>query len=220
MLNTHFPARGCALLLALCLVFCLAGCKGSGPESSLEETAKALKAKDSGAFLAQVDMDAFASHELANLRQDNALLDFAGKLGSMLDLQTDLGALLNSVMNLKQQYTKTFVRTVGSGELVNQCTKAQTPDCPWDPRALEQAEVKKLDEETAVARVTTTANMTSWIALRKKGDRWLIVGKAVLEETAVRYARDVQPLPSPQPDRTPVMPGTKPRGGEPKAERL
>ena len=186
--------KNCSLL-ALFSVFCLlAGCQTSGPEKTLSDTAKALTDKDSGAFLAQFDMDAFASHELVNLKQDNSLLNFTSNLGSLLGIGSEMDAWLNSAMDLKQQYTRTFTRTVGSGELVNQCTRSMTPDCPWDPQALKKAEVKQINEQCAVARVTTQANMTSWIALRKVGENWRIVGKAVLEDTAVRFATDEKPL--------------------------
>ena len=110
---------------------------------------------------------------------------------------------------------------VGTGELVAQCTRSQSPDCPWEPQALKKAEVKELGTDAAIARVTTPANMTSWLALRKVGEKWLIVGKAVLEDQAAKFATNTKPIlsntrdaaPAPQTPATPKQP-------EPKAETI
>ncbi|WP_096399519.1 hypothetical protein [Candidatus Desulfovibrio trichonymphae] len=34
-----------------------------------------------------------------------------------------------------------------------------------------------LNESAVVAKVTTQAKMTSWLALRKKSDRWIVSGR-------------------------------------------
>ncbi len=184
-----------SLASILCLALALAACEGSSPKSVLDAAAKALQAKDSQAFLALVDMKSYAAHEMVNLKQDHRLLNRLDSLGSMLGLGGELNELLDQILDLENRTTKTLNRTVSSGELVNMCTKAQTPDCPWVPESLAKAEVKSPSETEAVARVTTPANMTSWIALRKADKDWKIVGKAVLEEDATRFARDSQPLP-------------------------
>ena len=189
-----------ALSLAgmLCLALALAACEGAGPKSALDAASKALQAKDSTAFLAQIDMKSYAAHEMANLKQDHQLLNRLDSLGGMLGLGSELDELLGQVLDLENRTVKTMTRTVSSGELVNMCAKAQTPDCPWVPEALAKAEVRSLSETEAVAKVTTPANMTSWIALRKAGKDWKIVGKAVLEADAAGFARDSQPLPQPK----------------------
>ena len=68
------------------------------------------------------------------------------------------------------------------------CTQATYPDCPWVPESLRKAKVKKLNDTAAVASVTTPAGITSWLALQKRGDEWVVVGQAALEDTARKYA--------------------------------
>jgi len=113
----------------------------------------------------------------------------------MLGLGSQVNDLINSIIDLQGRYTDTFTRTVASGELQDQCSKSKTPDCPWVPEALASAEVRELNETAAVAKVTTPANMTSWIALRKHNDQWKIVGKATLQDTAEKFANDASPVP-------------------------
>ncbi|MDE7370156.1 MAG: hypothetical protein K2N07_00120, partial [Desulfovibrio sp.] len=50
------------------------------------------------------------------------------------------------------------------------------------------ATVVELGEDAAIAKVTTPARLTSWLALRKVGGRWLVVGRAAMEQTARQYA--------------------------------
>lgn len=182
------------LMLVLGLAFLLAACQTSGPQKTLNAAAQALTEKNSQNFMAQIDMDAFASHELVNLKQDNSLLSFAGDLGALFGFGNRMDQWLESAMDLKSQYTRTFTRMVSSGELVAQCTRSQSPDCPWEPGALKKAKVVEIDDTAAVAQVTTPANMTSWLALRKEGDTWYIVGKAVLEEQARKFATNTRPI--------------------------
>ncbi len=208
----RFLKRSCALILGVCLLMPLAGCRKTGPEKTLDDTAKALRDKDSKSFLAQIDINAFTYHELVNLRKDNSLLDLAGNLGSMFGLNNELEEMIMTATNLKEQYVSTFTRTVDSGEMMAMCARAATADCPWDPAGLTKAEVVKLDDGTAVARVTTSANITSWLALRREGEAWLIVGKAATRETAERFARDQSRLPRQEAPQEPVFPGTEPSG--------
>jgi len=186
--------RALAMAALLCLTFALAGCQ-NGAGKALEQAGTALKNKDSGAFVAQFDMQAYAAHEFANLKQSNQLLSGLDSMGKMLGLGSQVNDLIKSIMDLQGRYTDTFTRTVATGELQEQCSRAKTPDCPWVPEALANAEVRELSETAAVAKVTTPANMTSWIALRKHNDQWKIVGKAVLQDTAEKFANDAAPMP-------------------------
>lgn len=198
-------ARSAVLLLALCLP--LAGCNETGPQKTLTQSAKALQEKDVTLFLGQIDMNAFTYHELVNLRQDNSLLNLAGNLGALFGVNDQLEELLLSATNLKGQYINTFTRTVGSGELMAQCARASTADCPWDPDGLRKAELKQLNEKAAIARVTTKANISSWIALRKNGENWYIVGKSASEERAALFANDENQPPVQKKLPMPKMPG-------------
>lgn len=170
----------CAVLLAACL--------GQGPENTLNKAADALERNDSAAFMAQLDMSAFAASQIKNLtREDNALRSL-DSLGRMLGLG-GMEDLIGSVFNMEKRLQEEFVRGVSSGELPAACRKATTPDCPWVPESLRKASVIKLDDSAAVARVSTPEKITSWLALRRKGDAWLVVGQAPLEETARAHAR-------------------------------
>ena len=224
----HAVSKALRLAGMLLLAASLAGCNEASPKQCLDDTAKALTAKDSGAFLAQLDINAFTGSEIANLKLNNkilkhlyglcaklgcrdqldAVLDMAsdpgsrkaeamaqafGALSVFLDRDGELSDLVDRIVNIEARTVSTATRMVSSGELVNMCTKAQTPDCPWVPRSLASALVKHVDESHAVARVTTPAGMTSWLALRKKGDAWKIVGKAILEEDAASYALGMLP---------------------------
>lgn len=190
----HVLKRTLAITALFCLTLGLAGCQ-SGAGKTLEQAGTALKNKDSGAFLSQFDMQAYAAHEFANLKQSNQLLSGLDSMGKMLGLGSQVNDLINSIIDLQGRYTDTFTRTVASGELQDQCSKSKTPDCPWVPEALASAEVRELNETAAVAKVTTPANMTSWIALRKHNDQWKIVGKATLQDTAEKFANDASPVP-------------------------
>lgn len=215
-MTMHFFPQALRCTGVLCLTVLLAACQTGGPKKTLEDTANALTKRDSGAFLAQIDSRSYAAHEFVNLKASNELLNGLDTFGQMLGLGSQVNDLLNTVIDLEGRNTKTFTRTVATGELVNQCTKAQTPDCPWVPDALNKAEVKELGPDAAIAKLTTPANMTSWIALRKEGEKWRIVGKAVLEEMATKFANDAKPLPAPNKEVEPQVPEKKnaPANGE------
>ncbi|HZF61713.1 MAG TPA: hypothetical protein VEZ52_08845, partial [Desulfovibrio sp.] len=81
------------------------------------------------------------------------------------------------------------------------------------------AKITELGADAAVAQVTTPARMTSWLALRKVGEKWLVVGQAVMESTAREYALQkapaapekpapVAPTPKEAPEKAPV-PGNR-----------
>jgi len=87
------------------------------------------------------------------------------------------------------------------------------------PESLKAAKITELGADAAVAQVTTPARMTSWLALRKVGEKWLVVGQAVMESTAREYALQkapaapekpapIAPTPKEAPEKTPV-PGNR-----------
>lgn len=192
------------ILVVLGALSLLAGCLGNGPEKPLREMASALTKKDSALFLAQMDTRRFAAAQINNLTQGDTALRALDSVGKMLGLG-GMDELLGSVMNMQMRQEEQFTRGVSTGELVLECRKAVTPDCPWTPEALQNAKVRELGPDAAVARVTTPANISSWLALSKVGERWLVVGQAPLEGQAVRYAqgKDASGVPAPSPESAP-----------------
>ena len=77
-----------------------------------------------------------------------------------------------SIVDVEARLQGHFNRGVSTGELMAQCREAQTPDCPWVPESLADAKVTEIGPNAAVAQVTTPARMTSWLALRKVGEKW------------------------------------------------
>ena len=76
----------------------------------------------------------------------------------------------------------------------------------------------ELGPDAAVASVTTPAGMTSWLALRKQGENWRVVGRAVMENMARAFAQAGQakaapaaPAKAQQPAATPA-PKPAPKG--------
>lgn len=183
------------LLAAALLVALLAACFASGPQKTLNKLAEALNKNDSAAFLSQLDLKMFAANQIKNLTREDQALSSLDSLGRMLGLG-GMDDLLGSVMDMERRLQKQYVRGVSSGELSAQCREAQSPDCPWVAEALKNAEITQLSDTAAVAKVTTPARMTSWLALQKRGDNWLVVGQAVLESTAKAYAQGKTPPPA------------------------
>lgn len=205
------------LLAAALLVALLAACFASGPQKTLNRLADALNKNDSAAFLSQLDLKLFAVNQIKNLTREDKTLSSLDSLGRMLGLG-GMDDLLGSVMDMERRLQKQYARGVSSGEMVAQCREAQSPDCPWTPEALKNAEITELSDTAAVAKVTTPARMTSWLALQKKGDAWLVVGQAVLESTARAYAQGKTVPPAagaPRPDGSPghPAPADKPGNG-------
>lgn len=197
------------LLLPVVLLSALAAaCLPSGPQKGLNALADALEKNDSAAFLARVDMKALAANTIKSMtREDRALstLDVLGRrlgLGGMEDL-------LGNVMDVERSLRADFTRGVSTGELMGRCRKAETPDCPWTPEALKNARVKELGPDAAVAQVTTAARMTSWLALRRQGEDWRVVGQAAMEDAAREFATQSPPPVAPARDATPEK---KPEG--------
>lgn len=183
------------LLVAALLVALLAACFASGPQKTLNRLAEALNKNDSAAFLSELDLKMFAVNQIKNLTREDQALSSLDSLGRMLGLG-GMDDLLGSVMDMERRLQKQYARGVSTGEMMAQCREAQSADCPWVPEALTNAEITQLSDTAAVAKVTTPARMTSWLALQKKGDKWLVVGQAVLESTAKAYAQGKTPPPA------------------------
>ena len=180
--------------------------------------ADALNKNDGAAFLAQIDMKPFAANQIKNMTREDQALNALDSMGRLLGLG-GMEDLLGSVVDMQARLQKQYMRGVGTGELVAQCGKADTPDCPWVPESLKAAKITELGADAAVAQVTTPARMTSWLALRKVGEKWLVVGQAVMESTAREYALQkapaapekpapIAPTPKEAPEKTPV-PGNR-----------
>ncbi|MBQ3059237.1 MAG: hypothetical protein IJD16_02855 [Desulfovibrio sp.] len=171
----------CAALLAACLA--------SGPQKTLEQMAVALQKKDSTAFLSHFDMQALAANDIKNLTTENQALSAMNSLGKELGLGSVDDLLGNLLGDRPKDLTASFAEGVSTGEIVAQCRVAKDAKCPWVPEALQKAEVKELGETAAVARVTTPAGVSSWLALQKRDGRWLVVGRSAAETAAVAYAQ-------------------------------
>lgn len=165
----------------------LAACMATGPQKALDELATAMENNQGQAFLAHIDMPAFATNYIKNMTQDDDTLSSLNALGQMFGLG-NVNELIGSVFDMQKHLADKLNRGVSSGELMAECSQATTPDCPWVPRSLREATVVELGPGAAIAKVTTPARLTSWLALRKVGDKWLVVGQAVLETTARTYA--------------------------------
>ena len=174
---------------ALLLCTMLLACRAAGPERTLENVANALKNNDSTAFLAQLDMKALATNHVKSLTQQNKALKSLDSLGRMLGMG-GMEDVFGNVLDVQTTMHDSFVRGVSTGELQAQCRRATTPDCPWVAESLRGAQVKSLGETAAVARVTTPEGMSSWLALRKQGENWRIVGQAILEDEATAFAKE------------------------------
>ena len=175
-----------ALMAALLLVACT---PESGPQKALDSLARALDENNSAAFLSGLDMTAYSQNHIRNMAANDPALRALDSLGRLFNVG-GVDGLLSSVLDTRAQMEADFTRGVSSGELMARCRGAETPDCPWVPQSLRDATIVELGDGAAIAKITTPARLTSWLALRKVGERWLVVGRAVLEETARRYALD------------------------------
>lgn len=182
-----FFHRSAARLVPALSILLLTACMSSGPEKTLGAMADALSANDSSAFMAHMDMKRFSANEIANMTQESRSLNMLDSLGRRLGIG-GVDKMLNSIVDVENDLRRHFNRGVATGELMADCRQAATPDCPWVPESLRKARVVKIDESAAVASVTTPAGMTSWLALRKQGENWQVVGQAALEDTARKYA--------------------------------
>lgn len=200
-----------SLLLATLALSCslLASCLSSGPEKPLGAMADAMEKNDSATFLAQIDMPRFAANEARNMTNENEALNMLDSLGQDLGLG-GMDQLLGSALNMEDKLRKSLTRGVSTGELMAHCRKAERPDCPWVPESLRNAKVVELGPEAAVASVTTPAGMTSWLALRKQGENWRVVGRAVMENMARAFAQAGQAKAAPAAPAKTQQPAAKP----------
>lgn len=167
--------------------FLLSACMATGPQKTLDELATALDKNNPAAFLALIDMPAFANNHIRNMTTNDDALSSLNALGQMFGLG-NLDDLIGNVVDMQKRLSDQFTRGVSSGELLADCRQATTPTCPWVPQSLRDATIIELGPDAAIAKVTTPARLTSWLALRKISDKWLVVGQAVLEATARTYA--------------------------------
>lgn len=195
----------CVALLAGSL---LTGCLSSGPEKTLRTMASALTKKDAALFLAQMEVRNYATSQIFNRTQDHTALRALDSMGRMLGLGS-MEQLLDSIVDLESTFREDYTRCVSTGKLMLDCRNAQTPDCPWVPESLEKAKIKELTPTTAVAQVTTPANITSWLALAKRGEQWFVVGQAPLEAQAAQYASELDRGPDPV-SQAPAKPEVRP----------
>lgn len=191
------PTQSGCLALALLLVCLLCACQTSGPKEALNAMAKAMRGNDAPAFLSLLDMRSYASNRIRALAREDKALGTLDRLGRALGLG-GMDDLLGNVLDMERELQQRFTRGVSTGELMAQCRKAETPDCPWVPEALQQARVTELGEDSAVAQVTTPARMTSWLALHRQNGVWRVVGRAVLESDARDFAEAAAQAASPR----------------------
>lgn len=154
---------------------------------ALDKIARALEDKNPAQFLTEINMQAYASNYLKELTNSDLALNSLNELGNFLGLGT-LDNLIDSVIDVQARIRKEFEMGVASGELMAQCKTASTPDCPWYPASLRNAQIVELGSGAAIAKITTPAQITSWLSLCKYGENWQIVGRAVLEKTAADLA--------------------------------
>lgn len=180
----------------------LAACTSSGPKKTLDEMATALQNNDPTAFLARVDLPAYAGNNLAAMTDGSPLLNSLNSLSGMLGLGS-LDKMLNSVVDYTSELRDDLTRGVASGELTMTCQKAGETNCPWVASSLREAQIIEIGPNAAIAKVTAPTKLTSWLAMRKIGDKWLVVGKALLESDARKYAlTEIKPEPEPEPETT------------------
>lgn len=193
----------CALALVCLLVACEA--ERTQPQLLLDRTAAALENKDATKFMECLDIKAYATNQVKNLANNDNVLSSLDKLGTSLGiggLNQIIGSLLDVTGNIRHEMSE----GVATGQIMAQCRSATTPDCPWFPQSLKDAKVIELGPDAAIAQVTTPANITSWLALRKVGATWQIVGRAALEATARNYATESQAQQDAPAPKTPPKP--------------
>lgn len=200
------------LPLAAALLF---ACVANGPRNALDEMAQAMDSNNVSQFMSHMDMRAYTANYLANMTSNDAALSSLDALGSLFGLD-GLDKLLGNMLDFNSRLSQKFERGVASGELMAECRASDKPDCPWIPQSLRDAHVIEIAPDAAIARITTPQRLTSWLALRKNGEQWQVVGQAVLESTARAYAqtRSADPAPAPG-EKSPSPAPASPRSGQP-----
>lgn len=187
--------RKFALWVFACFI-ALSACVSNGPQSALDKMARAMDDNNVQEFMAGIDLSAYTENYLKNLTNSDMALSSLNELGNMLGIG-GLDKLIGSLVDARARIKNEFERGVASGELMAQCAIAITPDCPWYPSSLRQSHVVELGPDTAIARVTTPARITSWLAMRKRGEQWQVVGRAVMEDEAREMAEKAEPQQTP-----------------------
>ena len=171
------------------LVAIFVACTRSGPEEALDRLAKAMENNNPAAFLSVIDLRAYSANYIKNMTSSAPALNSLNELGNLLGLGS-IDKLIGSLVDVQAQIKNEFEKGVATGELMAQCKQALTPDCPWYPESLRDAEVIDLGPDMAVARVTTPARISSWLAMRKINNVWQITGRAEMENRAIDIARN------------------------------
>lgn len=176
-------------LCALAILILVAGCEPdrTPQQTLLDSAAAALENKDPQKFLACIDMQEYSVNQVKNLTNRDDILGSLDKLGNSLGLG-GLNQIIGSIVDIQGTVTQEMTQGVATGQMMAQCRTSINPDCPWFPQSLKDAKIVEMGPDAAIASVTTPANITSWLALRKIGASWKIVGRAPLENMARRYA--------------------------------
>lgn len=178
----------CVLLAAMLL----GGCQSGTPKQKLlDRAASALDKKNPAEFLDCIELSAYAANQVRNMTNNDAVLDTLNKWGNQLGVG-GLDNIIGNVMDVSGKIRQELTEGVASGQIMAQCARVLTPDCPWSPSALKKAKIVDLGKDAAIAQVTTPANITSWLALRKIDGAWKIVGRAPMESGARQFATTVQ----------------------------
>ena len=187
-------------LCAIALLVLIAGCQPDrGPQQTLlDSAADALENKDPQKFMACLDIQAYSVNQLKNLTKNDEVLNSLDKLGNTLGLG-GLNNIIGSIVDITGTVEQEMNQGVATGPMMAQCRTSITPDCPWVPQSLKAAKIIEVGPDAAIASVTTPANITSWLSLRKEGNAWKIVGRAPLENLARRYASPPREQPADQP---------------------
>lgn len=177
----------CLTLVASTLF--LGGCLTSGPQKTLNEVAKALSENNSAAFLQHLDLALMAQNSIDGMIKDDSALSFLDDMTKRLPLQTNVSELLDRVLDVEKDMRTTYDHDVRSGILVSQC-RASSESCPWRPEALRKAEVITINDTAAIARIPGQQESMppSWLALQKRGEAWVIVGRHHQENGARAFA--------------------------------
>lgn len=169
------------------LAFLLSACMETGPQKTLNDLAQAMEKNNGSAFLSNINMPLFAENHIHNLARNDEALDFINTLGRMFGIGS-LDGFIGNVVEMQSRLAEEYGSGVSTGRLKRDCESASSPDCPWVPAALRDAEITELSPLAAIAKVVTPAGATSWLALNKQGDKWLVVGQADIESMARAYA--------------------------------
>lgn len=171
------------ILVPFLLAAMLLGCGESGPQKALNQTAAALGSHNPQAFLAQLDMDAYANNYIGSLAGSAEVPSSLNAIGQVFGID-NLDKFIGNLVGMKARLANQFTEGVASGELAAQCRTTASAGCPWIPQSLRDAQIVEISPTAAIAKVTTPQSLVSWLALRKIGDKWLIVGQAVMENQA------------------------------------